>query len=170
MKIWEFPPEKQMLHFSKCFNEERNLNSVQLWKYNGKCSKHLRSKCSILHNVSKTNCNYFFFQTLHNCHLNIENDFMNIIMWCHLGKPGLWRDINKVSDKMPSLCAASDQSLDFSSQMSIDRKHFSHVLHNLKQYMHINILNMLIWKCTDCSSIRQVFPDDVTYSILVWCN
>ena len=47
-------------------------------------------------------------------------------LWRHLGKPCLWRyNLNR------AFCAASDQSLNFLSQISICRKHFSRFLHNL---------------------------------------
>ena len=59
----------------------------------------------------------------------------------HLGKLVLWRNKKEqVLIRRCTFCAASDQSLDFLSHMSICRKHFSRFLHNLKT------MNTSIWK------------------------
>ena len=61
---------------------------------------------------------------------------------CYLGKHSILRDKKvQVLVRCGTFCAKSDQSLDFLSPMSIDRKHFSCFLHNLKT---LNILKWLI--------------------------
>ena len=67
-----------------------------------------------------------------------------------------------------AFCAASDQSLDFLSNMSICRKHISLLVFytNLKliQAMNISIGKSLVQENTVCSTINRIFADDVAQS------